>query len=76
MTEFAGTVGRTLADSEPHFVEPVHPGEDAPNVVLILLDDTAETAHPEVDGLASIRNVHEQVTQARRLECSNVFLCW
>ena len=62
MTEFAGTVGRTLADSEPHFVEPVHPGEDAPNVVLILLDDTgfaqfgcygSDIDTPNVDALAA-----------------------
>jgi len=62
VTEFAGTVGRTLADSEPHFVEPVHPGEDAPNVVLILLDDTgfaqfgcygSDIDTPNVDALAA-----------------------
>ncbi len=62
MTEFAGTVGRTLADSEPHFVEPVHPGEGAPNVVLILLDDTgfaqfgcygSDIDTPNVDALAA-----------------------
>ena len=37
--DFKGRIGRTLADSEPHFDERPHPG-DAPNVVLILLDDT------------------------------------
>ncbi len=37
---FEGRIGRTLADSEPWFYEPPHPGEDAPNVVLVLLDDT------------------------------------
>lgn len=37
---FEGTIGRTLADSEPHFMEPPHPGDDAPNVVIVLLDDT------------------------------------
>ncbi len=37
---FGGTIGRTLAESEPHFVEPPHPGEDATNVVMILLDAT------------------------------------
>ena len=40
MNGFEGRIGRTLADSEPHFTEPVHPGEDAPNVVVILMDDT------------------------------------
>ncbi|MEO6571830.1 MAG: arylsulfatase [Ilumatobacteraceae bacterium] len=37
---FDGTIGRTLADSRPWFEEPPHPGEDAPNVVFVLLDDT------------------------------------
>ena len=36
---FAGRIGRTLAESEPCFAEPPHPGEDAPNVVIVLLDD-------------------------------------
>ncbi|HCV34742.1 MAG TPA: sulfatase [Acidimicrobiaceae bacterium] len=40
MTEFNGRIGRTLSDSEPHFFEPPHPGEGAPNVVIVLLDDT------------------------------------
>ncbi len=40
MADFQGTIGRTLAESEPHFVEPPHPGSEAPNVVVILLDDT------------------------------------
>jgi arylsulfatase len=37
---FQGTIGRTLAESEPHFIEPPHPGDDAPNVVIVLMDDT------------------------------------
>ena len=37
---FGGRIGRTVAESEPCFSEPPHPGEDAPNVVIILLDDT------------------------------------
>ncbi len=60
--DFGGTIGRTLADSEPHFVEPPHPGEDAPNVVLVLLDDTgfaqfgcygSDIDTPHVDALAA-----------------------
>ena len=39
MTQFEGTIGRTLAESEPHFAEPPHPGDDAPNVVIVLIDD-------------------------------------
>ena len=37
--EFPGRIGRTLADSEPYFVEPPHPADGAPNVVVVLLDD-------------------------------------
>ncbi len=37
---FPGVIGKTLADSEPFFEQPPHPGEDAPNVVVVLLDDT------------------------------------
>lgn len=39
-SRFEGKIGRTLADSEPWFDEAPHPAEGAPNVVLILLDDT------------------------------------
>jgi arylsulfatase len=39
MTEFQGTIGRTIAESTPHFIEPPHPGSDSPNVVIVLLDD-------------------------------------
>ena len=37
---FDGRIGRTLAESEPSFAAAPHPGEDAPNVVIVLLDDT------------------------------------
>ncbi len=37
---FPGVIGKTLADSEPFFEQPPHPGEDAPNVAVVLLDDT------------------------------------
>ena len=37
--EWQGTIGKTLADSQPWFPEPPHPGDDAPNVVIVLLDD-------------------------------------
>ena len=39
-SRFEGTIGRTLADSQVWFDEPPHPGADAPNVVVVLLDDT------------------------------------
>jgi arylsulfatase len=38
---FPGNVGRTILDSDkPQFPQPVQPPKGAPNVVLILLDDT------------------------------------
>ena len=55
-------VGRTLADSEAWFDEPPHPGGGAPNVVVILLDDTgfaqfgcygSDIDTPNVDQLAA-----------------------
>jgi arylsulfatase A-like enzyme len=60
--EFNGTIGPTLAESTPSFDMPPHPGEDAPNVVIILFDDlgfshfgcfgsTIET--PNIDRLAA-----------------------
>ena len=39
-SRFEGTIGRTLADSQAWFDETPHPGTDAPNVVVVLLDDT------------------------------------
>lgn len=59
---FKGMVGRTLADSEPHFEDPPHPGDTAPNVVIVLLDDTgfaqfgcfgSDIDTPNVDALAA-----------------------
>jgi arylsulfatase len=39
-SRFEGRIGRTLSQSEPWFDEAPHPGEGAPNVVIVLLDDT------------------------------------
>jgi arylsulfatase len=59
---FEGRIGRTLADSEAWFEEPPHPGEAAPNVVVVLLDDTGFAQFgcygstidtPNVDALAA-----------------------
>ena len=36
---FEGTIGKTLAESTPWWPDAPHPGEAAPNVVVILLDD-------------------------------------
>ena len=35
--EFRGRIGRTVAESEPSFEQAPHPGEDAPNVFIVLL---------------------------------------
>ncbi len=60
--EWNGTIGRTLAESEPDFPAPPHPGEDAPNVVIILFDDLgfsqfgcygSDIETPAVDALAA-----------------------
>jgi arylsulfatase len=61
-SRFEGTIGRTVADSEPWYDEPPHPGNEAPNVVLVLLDDTgfaqfgcygSDIDTPNVDALAA-----------------------
>ena len=38
--EFEGVINRTEAESTPWWPTPAHPGDGAPNVVVILLDDT------------------------------------
>ena len=59
---YEGVIGRTLAESTPWWPDARHPGEGAPNVVVILLDDlgfshfgcygsTIET--PNIDRLAA-----------------------
>ena len=59
---FEGTIGRTLAESEPWFEELPNPGDGAPNIVMVLLDDvgfaqfgcygsTIDT--PNIDALAA-----------------------
>jgi len=59
---FGGRIARTVAQSEPHFVEPPHPGDHAPDVVVILLDDTgfaqlgcfgSDIHTPNMDALAA-----------------------
>jgi arylsulfatase len=61
-SRFEGKIGRTVADSEAWFDEPPHPGDDAPNVVVVLLDDTgfaqfgcygSDIDTPNVDALAA-----------------------
>ena len=37
---FEGKIGRTVAESEAWFPTPPPPADDAPNVIIVLLDDT------------------------------------
>jgi arylsulfatase A-like enzyme len=59
---FDGVIGPTIAESVPSWPQRPHPGPDAPNVVVILLDDTGfgqlgcygSTMHtPNIDRLAA-----------------------
>ncbi len=59
---FEGTIGRTLAESEPWFDEQPHPGDEAPNIVIVVLDDTgfaqlgcygSDIDTPNIDALAN-----------------------
>ena len=59
---FEGKIGRYVKDSEPWFSTPAHPGEDAPNVIFVLLDDTgfaqmgcfgSDIDTPNIDALAA-----------------------
>lgn len=61
-SKFEGTIGKTVAESEAWFDEPPHPGSGAPNVVIVLLDDTgfaqfgcygSDIDTPNVDALAA-----------------------
>lgn len=61
-SRFEGTIGRTIADSQAWFDDPPHPGDDAPNVVVVLLDDTgfaqfgcygSDIDTPHIDALAA-----------------------
>ena len=38
--QFQGGIGRTWTESEPHFEQAVHAAGGAPNVIIVLLDDT------------------------------------
>lgn len=60
--EFDGVIGPTIAESAPSWPARPHPGEDAPNVVVILLDDTgfaqlgcygSTMSTPNIDALAA-----------------------
>jgi arylsulfatase len=59
---FEGTIGRTLADSVPWWPTPAQPTENAPNVVVLLIDDLgfshfgcfgSDLVTPNIDALAA-----------------------
>jgi arylsulfatase A-like enzyme len=59
---FSGRIGRTFAESEASFDIPSHPPAGAPNIVIVLLDDTgfaqfgcfgSDIDTPSVDALAA-----------------------
>jgi arylsulfatase A-like enzyme len=61
-SRFEGTIGRTIADSEAWFDDPPHTDDGAPNLVIVLLDDTgfaqlgcygSDIDTPHVDALAA-----------------------
>ncbi|HQT99838.1 MAG TPA: arylsulfatase [Acidimicrobiales bacterium] len=58
---FEGVIGRTLGDSRPWWPTPAHPESDAPNVIVILIDDLgfshfncfgSDLDTPNIDALA------------------------
>lgn len=58
---FEGVIGRTVGESTPWWPTPPHPPKDAPNVVVILIDDLgfshfncfgSELVTPNIDALA------------------------
>lgn len=60
--QFHGRIADTVAESDPWFDEPAHPGDGAPNVAVVLLDDTgfaqfgcygSTIETPNVDALAA-----------------------
>lgn len=62
MPQFGGKIGRTLADSSPWWPDPAHPGDGAPNVIVILFDDLgfshfncfgSDLVTPNIDALAA-----------------------
>ena len=55
--EFKGKIGRTLADSEQYWPEPVTAPEDAPNVLVFLIDDMGYGHSSAFGGLTPMPNI-------------------
>jgi arylsulfatase len=60
--EFQGTIGNTVAESVPWWPTPTHPKADAPNILVILIDDLgfshfncfgSDLVTPNIDRLAA-----------------------
>jgi len=58
---FPGKIGRTRADSEPHWQQPIRPPAGSPNIVIVFMDDMgwsdlgcygSEIDTPNIDALA------------------------
>jgi len=59
---FEGTIGDTVAESAPWWPTPSHPHDDAPNILVILIDDLgfshfncfgSDLVTPNIDELAA-----------------------
>jgi len=56
---FGGRIGRTYADSQPHYPAPVRAPEGAPNVLLILTDDVGFAASGTFGGPVPTPNLDD-----------------
>src|SRR5262249_5498005 len=59
--DFPGKIGRTRADSQPHWQQPIRPPAGSPNIVIVFMDDMgwsdvgcygSEIDTPNIDALA------------------------
>ena len=62
MSDFQGHIGKTWQESTPWWPTPAHPGPEAPNVIVILIDDLGfghfscfggDVPTPHIDSLAT-----------------------
>ncbi len=55
--EFGGVIARSYEDSEEWWPEPVRPAEDAPNILILLLDDVGFAQVGSFGGLIETPNI-------------------
>ncbi len=55
--EFGGTIARSYEESEEWWPEPIRPSEDAPNVLILLLDDVGFAQVGSFGGLIETPNI-------------------